>query len=175
MSGGLNTPSIRKPDLAAWAAAAKRVLALAHARWVLAAAGALLLAGILGYLYYKTQGADFKRKSEALAALSRSELGNTTGFSPQFIGLARQRLAGLWLTHIALGGPGLELRGITLSEELLPRYLDMLGHEPVFQGTRFGEAHLTRSADPAGLSFELRSHGIAAPQAGVTAQGGAGS
>jgi len=58
-----------KPDLAAWKAAARRVLALSHARWVLAAAGALALASVLGFLYYKTQGADFKRKSEVLALL----------------------------------------------------------------------------------------------------------
>jgi len=44
------------------------------ARWVLLAAVTVALAAILGYLYFKTEGADFKRQNEVLAAL-RSELG----------------------------------------------------------------------------------------------------
>lgn len=113
--------------------------------------------------------AELLKKREALAALSRSELGNTTGFSPQLIGFARQRLNGLWLTGIKLSGGGrsIELRGMALAEGLLPRYLTLLGSEPIFRGTRFGHAALNRDADGAGgrLRFELRSHdpGIAPP------------
>jgi len=39
------------------------------ARWALLAAVTVALAAILGYLYFKTEGADFKRQNEVLAAL----------------------------------------------------------------------------------------------------------
>ena len=54
---------------APFAAMLQRLLAVKTARWVLVAAVAALLATILGYLYFKTQGADVKRKNEALALL----------------------------------------------------------------------------------------------------------
>ena len=47
----------------------RRVATRGTARRALAALGVALLAFALGYLYYKTQGADFKRKSEVLALL----------------------------------------------------------------------------------------------------------
>jgi len=52
-----------------FAATLPRLLAVKVARWVLIATAATLLAAILGYLYFKTQGADIKRKSETLALL----------------------------------------------------------------------------------------------------------
>jgi len=47
----------------------QRVLAVKAARRALIAAGCILLAAILGFLYLKTQGADIKRGNEVLAAL----------------------------------------------------------------------------------------------------------
>jgi signal transduction histidine kinase len=47
----------------------RRVATRGNARRALVALGVALLAFALGYLYYKTQGADFKRKSEVLALL----------------------------------------------------------------------------------------------------------
>lgn len=100
------------------------------------------------------------RKAQALAALSRQELGSTQGFSPQFSGLARQRLNGLWLTHIEVGANGsrMALSGITLSEELIPKYLAKLGTEAVFAGTAFQDASLERRTDGGNqLVFVLRT------------------
>ena len=51
------------------AAMLQRFLAVKSARWVLVAAAAALLVAVLGFLYFKTQGADIKRKNEALALL----------------------------------------------------------------------------------------------------------
>lgn len=105
--------------------------------------------------------AEVNEKRQSMAALSRSELGNTTGFSPQFIGFARQRLSGLWLTGIRLtvGGREMELNGIVLDEALLPRYLDLLGTESIFRGIRFGHAELKRNQGDgqAKMQFTLRS------------------
>lgn len=101
------------------------------------------------------------RKAQALAALALREASGTAGFSPQFIGLARQRLNGLWLTRIELSGGQIALTGVTLSEELLPRYLRRLGGESVFAGTAFQQARVERVADGAGLRFELRTQAAA--------------
>lgn len=104
-------------------------------------------------------------KQQALATLSRRELGNTHGFSPQLAGLARQRLNGLWLTRVAVSSSGAQiaLEGVTLSESLIPQYLAKLGGEPVFSGLAFAEARLERSHDGGQqLAFELRTGGGAA-------------
>ena len=97
------------------------------------------------------------RKAQALAALALREADSTVGFSPQFIGLARQRLNGLWLTRIELSGSQLALHGVALSEELIPRYLRRLGAEGVFAGTAFQQARLERATDGDELRFELRT------------------
>lgn len=101
------------------------------------------------------------RKAQALAALSNREVATTAGFSPQFIGLARQRLNGLWLTRIELSGAHVALQGVALSEELIPRYVRRLGAEEVFEGTAFQQARLDRSVDGDGLRFELRTQPVA--------------
>ena len=98
------------------------------------------------------------RKAQALQALATREADSAVGFSPQFIGLARQRLNGLWLTRIEVSGGQLALQGVALSEELIPRYLRRLGAEGVFAGTAFQQASLERSAESDELRFELRTH-----------------
>ena len=103
------------------------------------------------------------RKAQALSALSLREAGGgPTGFSPQFIGLARQRLNGLWLTRIELSGSQMALSGMALSEDLIPRYLRRLGGESVFAGTSFQQAQLERDAEGSGLRFELRTQSTGA-------------
>lgn len=103
------------------------------------------------------------RKMQALAALALREVDSSGGFSSQFIGLARQRVNGLWLTHIELSGQQIALQGVTLAEELIPRYLKELGGEPVFKGTAFEQAQLERAADGGQLHFELRTQSAGAP------------
>jgi Tfp pilus assembly protein PilN len=102
------------------------------------------------------------RKRQQLDALSRKELGSTGGFSGYFVGLARQRVGGLWLTRVELSASGqqITLQGVTLSEELIPRYLRQLGREDVFAGTEFGQAVLQRESEQGDrLRFELRTSG----------------
>jgi Tfp pilus assembly protein PilN len=102
--------------------------------------------------------AERDRKAQALAALASREVATTTGFSPQFIGLARQRISGLWLTRIELAGAHVTLQGVALADELVPRYVRRLGGEEIFAGTSFQQALLERdAADGAALRFELRT------------------
>lgn len=103
--------------------------------------------------------AERDRKAQALALLARHDPGSARGFSPQFTGLARQHVDGLWLTRVELGAGQMALTGMALDEALVPRYLKRLGSEPVFAGTAFEHAKLERAAESsaAGLRFELRT------------------
>ncbi|MGQ0586738.1 MAG: PilN domain-containing protein [Gammaproteobacteria bacterium] len=103
------------------------------------------------------------RKAQALAALALREADKGAGFSPQFLGLSRQGLNGMWLTHIELSGSQMTLQGVVLAEELIPRYLRRLGNEAVFAGTAFQQARLERVPDGTGLSFELRTQSASGP------------
>ncbi|MGH8482091.1 MAG: PilN domain-containing protein, partial [Nevskiaceae bacterium] len=105
--------------------------------------------------------AERDRKAQALAALSSREVATTAGFSPQFIGLARQRLNGLWLTRIELSGAHVALQGVAEAEELIPRFVRRLGAEEVFAGTAFQQARLERVGDGSELRFELRTQAAA--------------
>lgn len=97
-------------------------------------------------------------KAQSLALLASRELGSTRGFSDRLTGLARQHLDGLWLTRVEFAGTQMALTGVALEESLVPRYLKLLGGEPVFEGTSFGHARLERTDSGAqGLRFELRT------------------
>jgi signal transduction histidine kinase len=65
--------SVNEPVMSAgpnpFTRALERVLAIKGARWIILAAVAALLTGVLGYLYLKTHGADVKRKNEVLGLL----------------------------------------------------------------------------------------------------------
>lgn len=80
-----------------------------------------------------------KERKQVVTWLDTDGLSNKVGVSEYFRGLARQTLSGIWLTGFQLGADGNQLRieGRSLSSELLPRYLDMLGAEKTLQGRSF--------------------------------------
>lgn len=85
---------------------------------------------------------------------------NQTGFSEQLFGLARQRVAGLWLDHILLinGGRSVKLSGYANSERLVPELLQKLGQEKSFEGLSFKQVEISRvEAPPETFHFVLRS------------------
>jgi Tfp pilus assembly protein PilN len=92
--------------------------------------------------------------------LKAHEAGAGGGFAGIFAGLARNTVDGLWLRRIDLqaGGVGLSLSGSATEPALVPRLLQRLAHEPLFEGRSFREVEFTR-VDPAGrvIDFELRS------------------
>lgn len=99
------------------------------------------------------------QKEGVLRVLASGELGSTAGFAPQLDALADRRVAGVWLTRIALeeGGRDISLHGITSREELLPEYLERLAGESGFPGARFGDLRLYRADEGAVLNFELHT------------------
>ena len=103
---------------------------------------------------------ELANKQNVVGILSGNEFGNTKGFIGHFTGLARQRLEGLWLTHLDIsnGGLNLEIKGTTLQPELLPRYLQRLSAEQAFSGTEFKTLLMARQqAKPEWLDFSLQN------------------
>ena len=105
-------------------------------------------------------------KARLLRALSSQSLGNTTGFSREMAGLARQRVSGLWLREIRIrrGGRELALVGSALEPDLVPRFIQRLGHEAAFAGSGFQSLLMRRSErDEDHLDFALSTDGEVQP------------
>ncbi len=79
--------------------------------------------------------------------LERGELGNKRGYAEYLRALARQNLAGVWLTGVSISGAGneLALQGRALDPALVPAYLGRLAHEPVMRGKAFGGLNISRA------------------------------
>ena len=91
-----------------------------------------------------------------------------SGFSPYFKALARQVVAGLWLTGFSVTGSEMVISGRTLKPELVPDYIHRLGEEQVMQGRKFAmlemrqpEAPVTKDGKPGAVppfvEFTLQS------------------
>jgi hypothetical protein len=102
--------------------------------------------------------AELAERREIAALMSSGPLSNTRGFSAHLESLARQHVAGTWLTEIAIrdGGDWVNLRGITLAPDVVPVYLRKLLAAAPFSGTRFNVVNLQAGADdPARVWFEV--------------------
>ncbi|WP_296949795.1 PilN domain-containing protein [uncultured Massilia sp.] len=97
--------------------------------------------------------ADAESQREALrrvaGVIERGELGNTQGYAEYFRALARQRVDGLWLTGVRIGGAGLDLgvQGRALDPALVPGFLARLRNEPVMQGKAVGSLRIGPAED----------------------------
>ncbi len=98
-------------------------------------------------------------RTRILSQLGSGAEGNTQGFSAHLEGLARQRLAPLWLTRIGITGAGADLRlaGSTLQAEAVPQYLQRLADEPAFSGAQFRHLTITRAEKSSRIDFTVQS------------------
>lgn len=89
-------------------------------------------------------------KEEVVQVLDRGALGERKGFSAYMYGFARQGVEGVWLTgfDLSAGRNTLEVRGRMRQESLLPRFVQQLNQEPVFQGRRFAALDMKRLDTP---------------------------
>jgi Tfp pilus assembly protein PilN len=80
----------------------------------------------------------------ALQLLQQDMFGAKQGYSNYLVALARQSVAGVWLTHVHIVGAGrqVELRGRAVAPERVPRYLQRLSDERVLAGLEFDVFHL---------------------------------
>jgi hypothetical protein len=110
--------------------------------------------------------ARLKALRDVSGVLERGELGNTSGYAEYFKALARQNIAGVWLTGVSISGAGNELgvQGRALDPALVPAYLGRLTHEQVMRGKAFGSLKIGQpapgkdgAAPPPYVEFSLES------------------
>jgi hypothetical protein len=96
--------------------------------------------------------AELEVRDRLLRLLQAGAFGNREGYSPYLVALARQHLAGVWLTGFEFGGAAesVTLRGRATNPELVPRYLQQLSREPVLQGIEFARFEMRRPPLSAG-------------------------
>lgn len=97
--------------------------------------------------------------------LDHGELGNTQGYAEYFRALARQRVEGLWLTGVRIGGAGLDLgvQGRALDPALVPGFLTRLRNEPVMQGKPVGAMRIGAAPDLKGIDKDGKETATPAP------------
>ena len=80
--------------------------------------------------------------------IERGDLGNTKGYAEYFRALARQRVDGLWLTGVSIGGAGRDIgvQGRALDPAMVPGFLTRLRREPVMQGKAIGSLQIGEAA-----------------------------
>ena len=80
--------------------------------------------------------------------IERGELGDTDGYAGYFKALARQSVAGLWLTGVTVSGGGRDIgiRGRTTDPATVPGYLARLTGEPLMQGKSFASLSISQPA-----------------------------
>lgn len=78
-------------------------------------------------------------RGEVLQALRQRLASGEPAFADYLRGLARQSMAGLWITGFVwdAASDGLEIRGRTTDPALLPEYIGRLNREPAFRGQSF--------------------------------------
>ncbi len=88
-------------------------------------------------------------RKQLLARLGSVVTANRYPFSNLLIGLARQRVETLWLTHIqfANGGETVGLQGKAIKADAVPHYLQMLRGEALLLGRSFDLFQLTIDED----------------------------
>lgn len=111
-----------------------------------------------------------KEREALLASIGGTLEQSATGFSPRMRALAQSDTEGVWLNGFTLAHDDVVLEGSALDAGLLTAYLDRLGQQAAFSGTRFsgmdaalGQSAAAGEADratlPEYIDFALHSGG----------------
>lgn len=95
-----------------------------------------------------------------LDTIKGGDWANHGGFAAYFEAFARQTVAGVWLTGIALeeGGKNIVLEGKTLDAGNIPVLVQALGKETIFNGKTFSDLTIKQSEEQIGrVDFILRT------------------
>jgi hypothetical protein len=115
--------------------------------------------------------AQLKARQELVVRLQGGEIGNREGYSKYLLGLARQRIDGVWLTGIDISGPAddFSVRGRAQRASQISDYIKLLGKEEGFRGKPIGtlsmsEREIELAGDSGGGTSPLQRAGATAPQ-----------
>jgi len=88
--------------------------------------------------------AELKLAEESIAAMKGGAFGSQRGFAEHLRAFSRQAIGGLWLTGFSIGSGELEIRGRTLSPDLLPSFIQRLNREKVLAGHPIARLEMIR-------------------------------
>jgi hypothetical protein len=90
--------------------------------------------------------AQLNARKATLDNLGIEQLSNGASYAEYMRALARQSLAGLWLTgfRVGKGGADMEISGRALQPELVPSYIHRLNLEPIMHGRAFDSLSMTQ-------------------------------
>jgi hypothetical protein len=88
--------------------------------------------------------AELKLAEESIAAMKGGAFGSQRGFAEYLRAFSRQAIGGLWLTGFSIGSGELEIRGRTLSPDLLPSFIQRLNKEKVLAGHPIARLEMIR-------------------------------
>jgi hypothetical protein len=109
---------------------------------------------------------ELKVAREAMQALKGGAFGNQKGFAEYLRAFSRQSVNGLWLTGFTIAGSGdLEIRGRTLSPDLVPSYIQRLNREEVLAGQSFARLEMSQPKPAPASAAEKGKDGKAPPRA----------
>jgi Fimbrial assembly protein (PilN) len=129
--------------------------------------------------------AQLNQRKAALDNLGIDLLTNNASYAEYLRALARQSLAGLWLTgfRVNKGGAEMEIIGRALQPGLVPSYIRRLNQEPAMHGRAFDSLSMTQQAGalpadasrPAGapVSYSYTEFRLGSSHAELPAAGGA--
>ena len=112
---------------------------------------------------YDQQRQLLNQTQEVVLKLRAGAFGSPDGLSTFLAGLARQHVAGTWLTGVSIerGGSAIGLDGKALPPELVPVMIRKLSEEPAFKGKVFTNLELNAVEDSADeIQFSVRTAGI---------------
>jgi Fimbrial assembly protein (PilN) len=87
---------------------------------------------------------ELKLAEESIAAMKGGVFGSQRGFAEYLRAFSRQAIGGLWLTGFSIGSGELEIRGRTLSPDLLPSFIQRLNKEQVLAGHQIARLEMIR-------------------------------
>jgi hypothetical protein len=93
-----------------------------------------------------TLQAQVNARKATMQNLGGRVFGSGPGYAEYMRALARESLAGLWLTgfSIGMGGAEMEISGRALRPELVPSYIQRLSRERALQGRAFDSLSMTQ-------------------------------
>ncbi|MBA1147175.1 PilN domain-containing protein [Ectothiorhodospiraceae bacterium WFHF3C12] len=103
--------------------------------------------------------AELSAKQQFLERFDPDAVSFGDGFGPWLEAMSRQIFEGIWLDSFSLYGAGqVNLGGGALKPAFIPRLVERLGNEPVFQGRDFRQLRVSRAEEaPERVVFRLTS------------------
>jgi hypothetical protein len=108
--------------------------------------------------------ATLEQRQAALQMLRGGGLGDTQGHAAALQAIARQSIAGLWLTGLVLDRRDMALRGRATAPELIPAYVGRLNGEPALHGRSFRALDIQRPLEEATATAQTAPAERAAPR-----------